>query len=108
MAKKLKTSIAVPSRFYGLPKIHKVCHPLRPIVSYVGSPTYNLASYFSNAISKNLTLPQSKVINSFELVQKLKNVTIPNNAVFASLDVVSLFTNIPKEAAVSAVKKKIA
>ena len=69
MAKKLKTSIAVPSRFYGLPKIHKVGHPLRPIVSFVGSPTYNLASYFSNAISKNVT-------------------------------------NVPKEAAVSAVKSR--
>ena len=55
MSKELRTFIAVPSRFYGLPKIHKVGHPVRPIVSYVGSPTYNLASYFSNAISKNVT-----------------------------------------------------
>ena len=106
LAKDLRTSIAVPSRFYGLPKIHKVGHPVRPIVSYVGSPTYNLASYFSNAISKNVTPPQSKVINSFELVQKLRNVTIPQNVVLASLDVVSLFTNVPKEAAVSAVKSR--
>ena len=39
-------------------------------------------------------------------MQKLKNVTISNNPVFASLDVVSLFTNFPKEAAVSAVKSR--
>ena len=49
-------------------------HPnhVRPIVSYEGSPTCNLASYFSNAISKNVIPQQFKVINSFELVHKLK------------------------------------
>ena len=72
----------------------------------MGSPTYNLASYFSNAISKNVTPPQSKVINSFELVQKLRNVTIPHNVVLVSLDVVSLFTKILNETAVSAVKSR--
>ena len=106
LAKELRTSIAVPSRLYGLPKIHKVGHPVRAIVSYVGSPTYNLASIFSNVISKNVTPPQSKVINSFKLVEKLKNVTIPDNSVLASLDAVSLFTNVPKETAVSAVKSR--
>ena len=104
LAKDLKSSNAVPSRFYGLPKIHKEGNPVRPIVSYVGSPTYNLASFFSTIISKNTTPPKLKIINSFELVQKLKNVNVPDNFVLASLDVVSLFTNIPKEAAISAVK----
>ena len=106
LAKDLKSSNAVPSRFYGLPKIHKESIPVRPIVSYVGSPTYNLASFFSSTISKNTTPPRSKIINSFELVKKLKNVNVPDNYVLASLDVVSLFTNVPKEAAISAVKSR--
>ena len=33
-AKSLKVSHAIPSRFYGLPKIHKTDTPMRPIVSY--------------------------------------------------------------------------
>ena len=106
LAKDLKTSNSVPSRLYGLPKIHKEGNPIRPIVSYVGSPTYNLASFFSNVISKNTTPPKSKIINSFELIQKLRTVSIPNNFVLASLDVVSLFTNVPKEAAISSVKSR--
>ena len=106
LAKDLKTSNAVPSRLYGLPKIYKEGNPIRPIVSYVGSPTYNLASFFSSVISKNTTPPKSKLINSFELVQKFKTVSIPNNFVLASLDVVSLFTNVPKEAAISSVKSR--
>ncbi|VDP87711.1 unnamed protein product [Schistosoma mattheei] len=32
-----------PCRFYGLPKIHKNNTPLRPVVDYTNSPTYNLA-----------------------------------------------------------------
>ena len=37
----------VISRFYGLPKIHKVSVPLRPIVSFINSPTYNLSKFLS-------------------------------------------------------------
>jgi hypothetical protein len=36
-----------PPRLYGLPKIHKEECPLRPIVSTMGSPTYNLAKYLA-------------------------------------------------------------
>ena len=39
-------------------------------------------------------------------MQKLKNVIIPNSAVFSFLDVISLFTNVPREAAVPAVKSR--
>ena len=30
-------------KFYGLPKLHKPNCPLRPITSFIGSPTYNLS-----------------------------------------------------------------
>ena len=33
----------VPTKFYGLPKIHKPDTPLRPIVSSCGSVTYGVA-----------------------------------------------------------------
>ncbi|XP_020298905.1 uncharacterized protein LOC109863122, partial [Pseudomyrmex gracilis] len=36
---------AVPLRLYGLPKIHKNNIPLRPIVSAINSPTYDLACF---------------------------------------------------------------
>ena len=31
------------SKFYGMPKIHKPCIPLRPIISSIGTVTYNTA-----------------------------------------------------------------
>ena len=77
-----------------------------PIVSYVGSATYALALYIKNIISKNITTPKSRVLNSFDLVKKIRLNRIPENHVFASLDALALFTNVPKESAVEAVRKR--
>ena len=41
--RRLYPTAAVPSKFYGLPKIHKPGIPLRPIVSSIGAATYNTA-----------------------------------------------------------------
>ena len=38
-------------RFYGLPKVHKEDCPLRPIVSAISSPSYNLSKFVSKMIS---------------------------------------------------------
>ena len=56
-AKSLKPSKPLPARFYSLPKIHNLYYPLRPIVSFCGSPTYNLASFYNNIISNNIPPP---------------------------------------------------
>ena len=40
---RLYPAAAVPSKFYGLPKIHKPGTPLKPIVSSIGAATYNTA-----------------------------------------------------------------
>ena len=37
--------------FYGLPKIHKTGTPLRPIVSFISSPTYALSKFLSKILS---------------------------------------------------------
>ena len=39
-----------PSRIYGLPKLHKTGVPLRPIVSAIGSYTYELSKYLNEII----------------------------------------------------------
>jgi hypothetical protein len=43
----LRSTDGTIPRLYGLPKIHKETVPLRPIVSFIGSPTYNLAKFIS-------------------------------------------------------------
>ena len=41
----LKCMKGVTPKIYGLPKVHKVNLPLRPIVAFVGSPPYNLSKF---------------------------------------------------------------
>ena len=38
------------SCFYGLPKIHKPDTPLRPIVSFLSSPTYRLSKFLASLL----------------------------------------------------------
>ena len=39
---RLGCSVPQPPKLYGLPKLHKPIIPMRPIVSFCGSPTYQL------------------------------------------------------------------
>ena len=45
----LKPNDLPAPRFYGQPKIHKPGVPIRPIVSYSGSPLYSLNKYIAKA-----------------------------------------------------------
>ena len=106
MSNLLKSSNPLPARFYGLPKIHKPSNPLRPIVSFCGSPTYNLASFYNNIISKNITPPMSRIKNSFDFIEKVKNTKIPSGYKIISLDAVSLFTNVQIGLAMKGIKAR--
>ena len=44
----LRSSAGKVPLLYGLPKIHKPAVPLRPIVSFVNSPTYQLSKHLVN------------------------------------------------------------
>ena len=48
---RLKPTDSPAPRFYGLPKIHKQGTPIRPIVSYTGTPLYNISKYVANILS---------------------------------------------------------
>ena len=85
---------ACPGRIYGLPKTHKMGVPLRPIVSCVGTYSYNLAQYL-------VELLQPFSHNSFTVKDCFafaKEVTTCSSFPFmASFDVTSLFTCVPLE-----------
>ena len=106
MAKSRKSDNPLPARFYGLPKIHKPDNPLRPIVSFCGSPTYNLASFYSKILTNDINPPISRIKNSFEFIQKIKNITIPPGHKIISLDAVSLFTNVQIGIAMTGIKSR--
>lgn len=90
---RLKESSWNPSRIYGLPKIHKENRPLRPVVSTIGSATYNIPKFLASIIENIVGKEVSHVRNSFDFA---KEVTwMDEDEVLFSLDVVLLYTNIP-------------
>lgn len=82
-------------RIYGLPKIHKSGVPLRPIVSCINGPTYNLSKFLSGIFYKSIDHSKYNIRNSYDFKEFITNQKLPQNYVLISLDVVSLFTKIP-------------
>nr|CAI5852431.1 unnamed protein product [Callosobruchus analis] len=76
-AKALKCKTGVPPRIYFQPKIHKNNTPLRPIVSFVGSPLYNLTRFIADILKHVFNQDEHYVKNSFQLVEQLRNTNIP-------------------------------
>ena len=95
---KRKLQVSNPSlpKLYALPKIHKPDKSMRPIVSAVGSPTYNLAKWLSREF-ENLPdhEPSFSVKNNIEFINKIKDITLHEGEILVSFDVSSLFPSVP-------------
>ena len=85
---------------YGLPKVHKVGVPLRPIASFLQSPMYQLSKYLSKLMSPLVGKSPSSVKNSKEFATFIREQTLQSDEVLVSFDDISLFTNVPTSLAV--------
>ena len=103
---KLKMSSCNPPRIYGLPKIHKQNRPLRPVVSTIGSATYNIAKYLSDIITHIVGRTEFHVKNSFDFAREITREQFSESAVLFSLDVTSLYTNVPVDFALECLNGK--
>ena len=90
---KLKCIKGVKTKINGLPKVHKVNLPLRPIVAFVGSLTHNLSKFLINVFSPLLKQTYS-VKSSAQLANFVNDLKCNNLDCFVLFDVVSLFTSI--------------
>lgn len=93
--------------FYGLIKIHKPNNPIRPIVSFIDSPTYNLAKFLSKLLMPSTEKSHKKLKNSFETKEFLKAQIIPPDHSLVSFDVKSLFTCLPHSLIMTALEKTV-
>ena len=91
---------------FGLPKIHKDNVPLRPIMSAIGSPTYELSKYLANILSP-LQNNKYTIKNSASFVEKIRTMSVDPDEILVSFDVVSLFTCIPTHLAIEVVKERL-
>ena len=67
---------AVPSKFYGLPKIHKPGIPLRPTVSSIGAATYNTAKELAKILKLLMGMSAHHVHNTRDFVEQIKDVRL--------------------------------
>ena len=81
-----------PGYLYGAVKIHKPNHPLRPIISQIPTPIYELLKTIKQLISPYLP-SKYNIKYVHELIQVLHTIK-PDNGKIASLDVENLFTNV--------------
>ena len=101
---KLKPTGTQPPRFYDLPKLHKDGTPMRPIVSYTGTPLYEISKYIANILKpygklKEQHTNSSKSFSTFICQQKIEP-----DEIMVSFDVTSLYTTIPIDQALLIIK----
>ena len=93
---------------YGLAQVHKKlinnCPPLKPILSAIGTPTYNI-TVFLVPIVKPLTINDYTLKDTFEFSRDILNQD--SNLSMASFDADSLFTNIPLDDSINIIIEKL-
>ena len=96
---RLRCRVPQPPKLYGLPKLHKPNIPMRPIVSFCGSPTYELSKYLTTILKPLTNESRHKLQSTETFIDAIKTVQIPDDYKLVSFDVKSLFTSIPLQLA---------
>ena len=94
----------VPSKFYGLPKIHKPDTPLRPIVSSCGSVTYGVAKELAKILKPLVGKSPHHINSTQDFVEQVKHITLAPEECLSSYDVSALFTSVPIDPALNIIK----
>jgi len=103
----LTTSGSKPGFLYGLPKIHKIGQPLRPIISAIGTFNYNVAKFLVKIITP-LTTNEYTIENSFSFIKEISALKPLRPVTMASFDIESLFTNVPLKETTDIITNKTA
>ena len=109
-SKYLTTDIDRTQQFYLLPKIHKDIQnpPGRPIVSGSGGPTEKISLFVDHFIGPVVPLSISYIRDSTHMINILTNFKTTPDMLLCTLDITSLYTNIPHNEGVQAIKEFLA
>ncbi|UYV67863.1 hypothetical protein LAZ67_5002290 [Cordylochernes scorpioides] len=103
----LKATAQNLPNLHGLPKVHKPNTPLRPIVSYSGSPLYTITKFLSSIISPFQKKLLHTVPNPIVAIEAIKNTPVSPGSRIISFDIESLYTSIPHDEAILALQEFI-
>ena len=92
---------------YALPKIHKPEVPLRPIVSFVSSPTYSLSKHLASSLSPLVGNTCHNVRNSTDFTRFIPLQTLGENEILVSFDAVFHFTKVPTDLATKVAHQRL-
>ena len=68
---------------------------MRPIVSYTGTPLYNISKYVANILSTYIKKEGRHSENSKVFSEYVRTLTVEEGEILVSFDVTSLYTNVP-------------
>ena len=105
--KRLYPTGAVPSKYYGLPKIHKKGTPLRPIISSRGSATHETAKVLAKIIKPLIGKSPHHVHNNKDFLESIKDIKVDEDECIMSYDVSALFTSIAIDTTIDIIKKQL-
>ena len=103
--------------FYETPKVHKLQQQqqqqqrleeltMRPIISNIGTATYEIAKYLNKLLTP-LSKSDYNILNTEDLMRRLRVKTIPAGYKMISFDVKSIFTNVPLDKTIDFILKKV-
>ena len=88
------------------PKIHKVCTPLRPIVSSRGSTTYGVAKEMASIICPLVGQSYHHLKNTKHFIKQIQQVKLEQGEVISSYNVKALFNSVPVDPSINIVRTK--
>jgi hypothetical protein len=93
------------ANLYLLPKIHKVNNPGRPIISANGCPTENISKYVDYFLQPLAQKCQSYIRDTGHFLHNISELPqLPPHSLLITADVTSLYTNIPHNEGIEAIK----
>ena len=96
------------AEFYLLPKVHKVGHPGRPVISSAGCHTEKISAYVDEHLKPAAQSLPSYIKDSNDFIKKILHIgKVPTESILVTLDVSSLYTNIDNIEGLKAMKEKL-
>lgn len=95
--------------FYCIPKVHKSLEkpPGRPIVSAIRGPLDRMGKYMDSLLKGMVVELKSYVQDTRHVLARLANLEVREEAWLVSIDVESLYTSIPHEQGITAVRNSL-